>query len=141
MLNALLEPPPPDFYRSGIFIPQLPAVYISLGLKTVKPPVVIDENGDVSLYWSVEAAARALEPIDVKNSEYVAYDSEGFVLTLECRDPCVIITGRAYSQPAPEALVAVLKSFWERTSSTPWPVVSSASQAVAQSCDRFGCDT
>ncbi len=104
------------------------------------PPIVIDENGDVSLYRSVEAAARALEPIDVKNSEYVAYDSEGFVLTLECLGPRVAITGRAYSQPESETLVAVLKSFWERASSTPWPTVSSASQAVAQSCERFGYD-
>ena len=111
-----------------------------MGLKTVTPPFVIDENGDVSLYRSVEAAARALEPIDVKNGEYVAYDSEGFVLALDCQGPRVFIAERASPHPVPEALVAVLKSFWERASSTPWPAVSSVSEAVVQSCNQFGYD-
>jgi hypothetical protein len=104
------------------------------------PPVVIDENGDVSLYRSVEIAARALEPIDVNNCEYIAYDSEGFVLTFECRGPRVVITGRGSSQPEPETLIAALRSFWERAAHTPWPATSSVSQAVAQSCERFGYD-
>ena len=102
------------------------------------PPIVIDENGDVTLYQSVEAAARSLEPIDIKNNEYVAYDSEGFVLNFECQGPHVLISGRASSQPAPEALLAVLQSFWERALKTPWPATTSANQAVAQSCKRFG---
>ena len=41
-------------------------------------PIVIDEHGDVSFFADVAVAARALEPIDVRNHEYVAYDSLGF---------------------------------------------------------------
>lgn len=92
----------------------------------------------MSLYRSVESAALALEPIDVENGEYVAYDSEGFVLTLECHGPRVVIAGRATSQPEPAVLVGVLRLFWERAVGAPWPATSSASQAVAQSCARFG---
>ena len=41
----------------------------------MRPPIVIDEHGDISIFPSVEAAARYMEPIDVRNNEYVAYDS------------------------------------------------------------------
>ena len=102
------------------------------------PPIIVNENGDVTLYQSAETAARALEPIDVKNNEYVVYDSEGFVLLLECAGPRVFISGRAASQPQAEKLTAVLRAFWERASRTSWPATASVSQAVAQSCKRFG---
>ena len=102
------------------------------------PPIVIDENGDITLYQSAEAAGCALEPVDVQNGEYVVYDSEGFILTLICQGPRVLIGGRASHGPEPEKLVAALQSFWERASRTPWPVTSSIGQAVAQSCQRFG---
>lgn len=49
----------------------------------MKAPVVIDENGDVSVFETVEFAQRALEPTDVINNEYVGYDSEGRLLRLE----------------------------------------------------------
>jgi hypothetical protein len=104
----------------------------------VTPPVVVDERGDVTLYRSIESAAFALEPIDVQNGEYVAYDSEGFILTLECQGPRVVIAGRASIQPEPAALIGVLQSFWERAARAPWPATSSVGQAVAQSCERFG---
>ena len=43
-------------------------------------PIVIDEHGDVSFYPDVALAARALEPIDVLNNEYIAYDSLAYTL-------------------------------------------------------------
>jgi hypothetical protein len=46
-------------------------------------PVIVSENGDLMIFKSVEQAQAALEPIDVKNGEYVAYDSEGFLLAFE----------------------------------------------------------
>ncbi len=49
----------------------------------MKPPVIINENGDVSIYRSPEEAALGLEPIDVRHGEYVAYDSEGRILQLD----------------------------------------------------------
>lgn len=49
----------------------------------MKAPIVVNEHGDVSVFETVERAAGSLEAIDVGNSEYVAYDSEGRLLSLE----------------------------------------------------------
>lgn len=43
-------------------------------------PIIVDEHGDMSFFESVEHAERKLEAIDVRNEEYVAYDSEGRLL-------------------------------------------------------------
>lgn len=48
----------------------------------MKPPIVVYEPGDASIFQSVGSAEAYLEPIDVKNNEYVAYDSEGRLLRL-----------------------------------------------------------
>ena len=104
------------------------------------PPIVIDEHGDVSFYASVEAAARALEPIDVKNNEYVAYDSQGYILQLACRGPRVVILGHASSTPAREALIEALQSFWARAVLRP-AEAGSLEQLIQQSVERFGYDT
>jgi hypothetical protein len=48
----------------------------------MKPPIIIDEHGDVVIYDSIEDAAMGLEAIDVANGEYVGYDSEGRLLRL-----------------------------------------------------------
>ncbi|MBI3555693.1 MAG: hypothetical protein HY074_05480 [Deltaproteobacteria bacterium] len=49
----------------------------------MKPPIVIDSNGDLYIYKSVELAESDLEAIDVKNKEYVGYDCEGRLLKIE----------------------------------------------------------
>ncbi len=46
----------------------------------MKPPIIVDNRGDVGILKSVESAEKSLEPIDVLNSEYVIYDSEGRLL-------------------------------------------------------------
>lgn len=46
----------------------------------IVPPVIVDENGDVQPYPSVESAIRAIEAVDVANNEYAFYDSTGRVL-------------------------------------------------------------
>jgi hypothetical protein len=43
----------------------------------MKTPIVVYENGDVSLFDSVESAEQALEPLDVANSEYRIFDGDG----------------------------------------------------------------
>lgn len=48
----------------------------------IKLPIIIDEHGDISIFLSVAEACDYLEPIDVKNNEYSAYDSEGRCLKL-----------------------------------------------------------
>jgi len=48
----------------------------------MKVPIIVNGHGDVSIFESVEYAEQYLEPIDVKNKEYVVYDSEGYLLQL-----------------------------------------------------------
>lgn len=48
----------------------------------METPILVIENGDISIFKSVNKAQRYLEPIDVKNSEYVAYDRDGHLLSL-----------------------------------------------------------
>lgn len=50
----------------------------------IRPPVFVkDMNGcDISVHASVEDARLHIEPTDVENEEYIAYDSEGRLLTL-----------------------------------------------------------
>jgi hypothetical protein len=47
---------------------------------SMKLPIVIYEHGDVEMYDSLEKAEMDIEPIDVRNNEYVIYDSEGLLL-------------------------------------------------------------
>ena len=46
----------------------------------MKPPIIINENGDISIYDSLEKAELDIEPPDVKNNIYTIYDSEGLML-------------------------------------------------------------
>jgi hypothetical protein len=46
----------------------------------MKPPITIDDHGDISLFEAVEDAERYVEPIDVTSNDLVAYDSEGRLL-------------------------------------------------------------
>lgn len=44
-------------------------------------PIIVNENGDLSFFASIKGAENYLEPIDVRNGEYVGYDSEGRLLS------------------------------------------------------------
>jgi len=54
----------------------------------IAPPVVVQNQGEVSLFDSVEDAQLWMEAIDVRNNEYEIFDSTGLRL-----DPDVV-TGR-----------------------------------------------
>ncbi len=49
----------------------------------MKMPIMVNENGDVSTYASVEEAEKNMEAIDVENGEYVVTDGDGRQLTLK----------------------------------------------------------
>jgi hypothetical protein len=49
----------------------------------IKPPIVLNAGGDVSFCCSKETAELDMEPIDVRNGYYIAYDSEGRRLTID----------------------------------------------------------
>lgn len=48
----------------------------------MKLPIIVVESGDILFFRSLSIAERYLEPVDVRNNEYVAYDSEGRLLRL-----------------------------------------------------------
>lgn len=48
----------------------------------MKYPIIVNENGDLSVFQTREAVCDYLEPLDVKNGEYEAYDSSGYLLKL-----------------------------------------------------------
>ena len=48
----------------------------------MRPPLIIDNHGDVLVFRSPEDAQWYLEAIDVDNDEYVGYDSQGRLLAL-----------------------------------------------------------
>lgn len=41
------------------------------------PISIVEMNGDVATYGSIEAAEMDMEPIDVERGEYVATDADG----------------------------------------------------------------
>ena len=49
----------------------------------MKFPIIIYEHGDILLFTEVNRACDYLEPVDVKNNEYVAYDADGNLLELK----------------------------------------------------------
>lgn len=51
----------------------------------MKPPIIVSEHGDIEFYASTEDAELDLEATDVRNGEYIAYDSEGRLLHLAIR--------------------------------------------------------
>lgn len=48
----------------------------------MKTPITVDENGDISVFATVDDAEVYMEPIDVERGEYIVTDAEGRQLTL-----------------------------------------------------------
>ncbi len=46
----------------------------------MKAPIIVSENGSLSLFKTVQDAENYLEPIDIINQEYEIFDSDGKVL-------------------------------------------------------------
>jgi hypothetical protein len=46
----------------------------------MKEPIIVYENGAVDIFDRRDRAEAYVEPIDVRNNEYVFYDSEGQLL-------------------------------------------------------------
>jgi hypothetical protein len=55
------------------------------------PIILTDANKDLYCFKSVSECAKYVEPIDVRNGEYVAYDGNGYLLRLVLRKGKVAI--------------------------------------------------
>ena len=107
----------------------------------MKAPIIINENGDVSFFRTVEAAARALEPIDVRNQEYVAYDSEGYLLRLVPTDPTVVVVDGEESEPRAEQLAEIIRDFFSRVGlNQEWIRRASLSDLVSEGVKNYGSE-
>jgi hypothetical protein len=42
-----------------------------------KPPIIADNRGDLCVFETIAQAESYMEPVDVRNGEYVVFDSEG----------------------------------------------------------------
>jgi hypothetical protein len=103
------------------------------------PPVIINENGDVSVYRTADAAAQKLEPIDVENNEYTAFDSEGYPLQLVAGGYAVSIPGRTGAVADRDALVKILRSFLHRATGQAVPAhLSTPGELLALYIERYG---
>jgi hypothetical protein len=58
----------------------------------MRPPfVLVDSAGDIEVFDAVQDLEQYVEPTDVQQNEYVAYDSEGRLLNLRCKE---VVSGR-----------------------------------------------
>jgi hypothetical protein len=91
------------------------------------PPIIVEEYGNLMFFKSAADAERYLEPIDVRNGEYVAYDSVGRRLTLGVakkeskffygmlKDTMEVVTVRdGNGVDAADELSQILRKFLER---------------------------
>lgn len=78
-----------------------------------KPPIVVNDNGDVELYETVREAETALEPIDVENEEFTIFDAEGLVIIprVAADDIHVELQDSSPQEFEPEQLEATLRRF------------------------------
>lgn len=75
------------------------------------PPIVIDDHGDISLFPTLADAARELEAIDVVESVYEAFDSNGRRLSLAVSEGLVRIWLDPQSVSEPDELLRRLRYF------------------------------
>lgn len=97
----------------------------------MKPPIITNENGDVSFFESVQDATRCLEPIDVANDEYEIFDAEGFVLKAMATKPIITILEKEPRECRKDHLVNILRSFYSNiVLETKWIEDASLEQLV-----------
>jgi hypothetical protein len=121
----------------------------------MKPPIIVDEHGDLTFYASAREAEAALEPVDVENGEYTAYDSEGRILNLQINKKTVPAFFGLFKQTVERVSVesaedeprhagdlrAALASFLERLGEPAgWLRSASLKELVEKGIDRCGLE-
>jgi hypothetical protein len=84
------------------------------------PPIIVNENGDITAFESVTAAESYLEAVDVLNNEYEAFDSTGRRMTLRADRATgeVFISLDRHARARPELLKQVLAEYLRRANLT-----------------------
>ncbi|MHB9023919.1 MAG: hypothetical protein ACYC7E_07035 [Armatimonadota bacterium] len=55
-------------------------------------PIIVDEHGDLMVFTDIDYAQRYLEAIDVRNGEYIVFDSAGDILDISAINNQVVIS-------------------------------------------------
>ena len=85
--------------------------------RSIQEPIIVYEHGDVLVFTEKGKAESYLEPVDVLNNEYVAYDSTGLVLKLRVVDEPVehvVIGVDGPPERQPELLTSILRRFFSK---------------------------
>ncbi len=83
----------------------------------MKEPIIINESkvieksGDITFYKTVTEAENALEPVDVKNEEYFAFDSQGHLLQLNIVEDKIVLEDRTPTVQCQRTLEAVMTDY------------------------------
>jgi hypothetical protein len=110
-----------------------------VGSILMKAPIVVNEHGDVSVFETVEHASRSLEAIDVAYNEYVAYDSEGRLLTMEVSETQQVVFRAAETVAAhTDDLRRILLEFLSRAEGRDMSPTMKLGELVAAYVTRFG---
>ena len=65
----------------------------------IKPPIIANNFGDVLFFRSKRDAEVYIESIDVRNNEYVIYDSEGRLLQVTVNSNNTVVIQTAEEEP------------------------------------------
>ena len=74
-------------------------------------PIFVDDHSDISVVRSVSYAESWMEPIDIENHEYVAYDASGRLLALSADRRRVYIALAEQEPTHSEPLAKALRYF------------------------------
>jgi len=67
----------------------------------MKPPIIVDDHGDVCIFETLEKAEGGIETYDIRDNACVIYDSEGRLLNGEIEGS--LKWGRVVLKPAEES--------------------------------------
>src|SRR5437899_3150835 len=108
----------------------------------MKPPIIADNHGDVLVFESVAKAELYMEPIDIRNREYVIYDSEGRLLTASIiktekgRERVVVKVEEPHRHDR-EALRTILAQFLSKVSDAKQSFQSRSLEQLVEASLRF----
>jgi hypothetical protein len=113
-----------------------------LGEILMKPPIIIYEHGDIAFFESVQDVERGLEAIDVKNDEYIAYDSEGCLLQLHVEqgspiDRVVLSCSETQPTHSLELKRALINFFTQVSVSKEWLAKATLEELVAEGIKNY----
>lgn len=97
-----------------------------------RPPIFVDEHGDIEAYPSVDAAALDVEAIDVAAGEYTMFDANGLVLqlTVDASTGRVVIERGEGVEARPHELARRLRRYVERVGPERFSLESPADAAT-----------